>query len=161
MKQLTWKIILPVTVISFTIFSKWWYVGIVDGPDEILTGYPMPYMCRGWHTSLSLQIFVLGLIIDILTYFTFWCLVTFLINKFIVKIKLHKIFTIILLLMSGFLLAVMILIGSNPQNIYTFRIGFESETFETGYKFIWQREPQVDYSKYHPEIKNEDKKKFN
>lgn len=153
MKQLLYKLILPLTIISFTIFSKWWYVQVIDGPDEILTGFPIPYMCRGWHTSLSLQIFVFGLIIDLLTYFAFWHILIFIINQFVVKIKPNKIFTIFILIISGFLSAVMILFGSNPDNIYTFRMGFESEILETGYKFIWEKEPQPDYYKYHPEMK--------
>ncbi|WP_127122329.1 hypothetical protein [Chryseotalea sanaruensis] len=152
MKQLLWKLILPLTIISFTIFSKWWYVHIIDGSDEILTGFPLPYMCRGWHTSLSLQIFVLGLIIDLLTYFAFWFMLTFIIHQFIVKIKLNKTLTIFLLIISGFLSVVMILIGSNSDNIYTLHMDFESEIHETGYKFIWEKEPQHDYSKYHPEM---------
>jgi hypothetical protein len=152
MKQLLWKLILPLTIISFIFFSKWWYVHVIDGSDEILTGFPLPYMCRGWHTSLSLQIFVLSLIIDLLTYFAFWCMLTFIIHQFIVKIKLNKILTIFLLIISGFLSVVMILIGSNSDNIYTLRMDFESEIHETGYKFIWEKEPQHDYYKYHPEM---------
>lgn len=58
-----------------------------------------------------------------------------------------------LLLISGFLSGVMILIGSNPDNVYTFRTSFESEILETGYKFVWEKEPLPDYHKYNPEMK--------
>ncbi|WP_234859378.1 hypothetical protein [Aquimarina aquimarini] len=47
MKKLIWKFILPITIISFTLFTKWWHVLVLDGPDEILTGFPFPYKCNG------------------------------------------------------------------------------------------------------------------
>jgi hypothetical protein len=155
MKQLTWKLVLPLTIISFVIFTKWWYVIVVDGPDEILTGFPVPYMCPGWHTSLSLQIFVSGLIIDLLTYFTSWLILTFIVHQFVIKIRLNKTLTIILLTVAGLLTAGMILIGSNPDNIYTYERDFEIEKLESGYKFIWENQTRPDYYKYHPEIRKE------
>lgn len=152
MKQLTWKLVLPLTIISFVIFTKWWYVDIVDGPDEILTGFPVPYMCPGWHTSLSFQIFVSGFIIDLLTYLTFWFFITFIVHRLIIKIRLNKILMIILLSISGLFAIGIILIGSNSDNIYTFKREFEIKKLESGYKFIWENQSRPDYYKYHPEI---------
>ena len=155
MKNLTWKLVLPLTIISFVVFTKWWYVDVVDWTDEILTGFPVPYMCPGWHTSLSLQIFVSGLIIDLLTYFAFWLILIFLINNFLIKIRLNKVLTIILLSFSGLLSAGMILIGINSDNVYMYRRDFDVKILETGYKFIWQNQTRPDYYKYHPEMKRE------
>lgn len=144
MKQLLWKLVLPLSIISFTIFTKWWYVELIDGHDEIIFGFPLPYVCPGWHTSLSLQIFVLELLLDILVYFAFWLVLIFFINKYVLKIKMKKLITITLLSVAGILLAFMIWIASNSDNIYTLKRSFEIETKDTGWKFIWQEEPKPD-----------------
>ncbi len=147
MKHLIWKLVLPMTIISFVIFTKWYYVEVVDGAYEILTGFPVPYMCPCWHTSLCLQIFVSGLLIDILTYLAFWLTITFILNKFVVRIKLNKTVTLILLSLSGLLFAGMIFMGSLSDNIYTWNREFEIKKLETGYKFIWEKQPLPDYNK--------------
>src|SRR5687767_13401046 len=139
MKQLTWKLVLPLTIISFVFFTKWWHVVIFNESHEILTGFPLPYKCPGWHTSLSLQIFVSALIIDILAYFGFWFILFFAINQFIKKINPGRILTIILLSTAGLLVGGMILVGSNPDNVYTFKREFEIEMVDSGYEIIWQK----------------------
>lgn len=35
MKQLIIKVIIPLTIISFTTFTKWWYVLPIDGTDQL------------------------------------------------------------------------------------------------------------------------------
>jgi len=152
MKQLTWKLILPLTIISFTIFTKWWYVEIDDEHHEVLTGFPLPYMCPGWHTSLSLQIFLSALTIDFLTYFAFWGTLTFITHKFIREVRLTKTVTIVLLSLSGLLTVGLILIGSNPDNIYTLNRGFEIGVLDSGYEFIWENPVRPDSYNYHPEV---------
>jgi hypothetical protein len=136
------------------VFTKWWYVEI-DGFDEILTGFPLPYKCPCWHTSMCLQIFVSALIIDVLTYFTFWLTLTFLVNQYILKIRLSKVLTITLVSISGILLTGMIFIGSLSDNIYTWNRDFEIRKLETGYKFIWNEKYRPDYNEYYPEMKKE------
>ncbi|HEY0656583.1 MAG TPA: hypothetical protein VGD65_25795, partial [Chryseosolibacter sp.] len=71
MKTLTWKFVLPLTIISFSTITKWWYVEI-DGYKEVLRGFPFPYIAPGWHTSLSWQIFIGALLTDLLIYFGVW-----------------------------------------------------------------------------------------
>src|ERR1044071_5539679 len=93
MKSLTLKLILPLTLISFASFTKWWYVLVVDGPDEVLTGFPLPYVCAGWHTSASLQIFLLEFFIHLLCYFIFWFVLVFIFHRFIKPISINTIFT--------------------------------------------------------------------
>jgi hypothetical protein len=155
MKQLTWKLVLPLTIISFATFTKWWYVDILDGADEILTGFPLPYKCPCLHTSLCLQIFVSGLIINILTYFAFWLTLIFLLNQFVIKIKLKKAMTIILISLSGLLLAIMIFFGCLSDNVYSWNRNFEIKILETGYKFIWDDQSRPDYYEFHPEKEKE------
>ncbi|MBP0613959.1 hypothetical protein J8J42_13040 [Chryseobacterium sp. cx-311] len=151
MKQLTLKLVIPLTVISFATFTKWWYVLPVDAPDTMFSGFPLPFVCEGWHTSLSLQIFVTEFTIDLLTYFLFWLALVFCIDRFLTKIIPHKILTITLWTLTGLVIIGSGLIASNPDNIFYVKRPFDMETMETGYKFIWQYTERPDYYKYHPE----------
>ena len=148
MKQLTWKLVLPLTIISLFTFTKWWYVDMANG-TKILSGFPLPCMCPGGHSSLSLQIFISEFIVNILTYFAFWFSLIFMINRFLTEIRPYKAITVILLSVSGFMLLPFILFSSN--NIYTLKRNFDIEIMETGYKFIWEEQTKPDYYKYHPE----------
>lgn len=154
MKKLIWKLVLPLTIISFVVFTKWWYV-TVNGFDEVLTGFPIPFMSPCWHTSLCLQVFVFGLIIDVLTYFVFWLIIIFVVNRFLVKINLNKAVTITLLSFSGLLFTGMIVIGSFSDNIYTWKRSFDIKVLETGYQFYWDEQYKPDNIEYPSEMKNE------
>jgi hypothetical protein len=81
--------VLPLTVISFGTITKWWYALPVDAPDTMFTGFPFAYACPGWHTSMSLQIFVTEFIIDFLTYFLLWFVLIFCIDHFVTKVKTY------------------------------------------------------------------------
>lgn len=147
MKILTLKLVLPLTVISFMIFTKWWHVFPVDGPDIILWGFPFPFAGDGFHTSMSLQIFVFELIIDFLIYFVFWFLIIFSINRFVIKVNIRRILIITLFIIAGFVLIGSLIIMSLPENMFLVKRDFKVEIKETGYKFIWQNQPRPDYNK--------------
>ena len=153
MKQLTWKLVLPLTIISFVTFTKWWYV-IIDESSETLTGFPFPFVCPGWHTSLSLQIFVLELIVDIIVYFAIWFFAILTATKFLNPIHVPKFVTITLLLTSGIFTGTLTLLAINPDNTYTATRPFDIEIMETGYRFMWQEKVRPDYDQY-----NNDKNK--
>jgi len=155
MKQLTWKLILPLTVISFGTITKWWYTLPVDAPDTLYSGFPFPFVGDGWHTSMSLQIFVTELIADILIYFFIWFAIVFCINRYLTKIKTYKIVTIGLWTISGIIIIGASYIASFPEHIFHFKRPYDMEIMETGYKFFWQHTERPDYYKYHPEKKNE------
>lgn len=155
MKQLTIKLIIPLTVISFSTITKWWYALPVDAPDTMFSGFPFPFVCDGSHTSLSLQIFVTELTIDFLTYFLFWFVVVFCINRFLTKINPHKILTIVLWTLTGLVISGAGLIASNSDNLFFVKRSFDIDIMETGYKFVWQQTERPDYYKYHPEDKHE------
>lgn len=155
MKQLTYKLILPLTVISFTIITKWWYALPVDAPDTLLFGFPFPFVCKGWHTSLSLQIFVTELLIDFMIYLLFWFALVFCINHFLIKINPHKILTIVLWALTGLLISGATLIASNSDNLFFVKRPFNIEIMETSYVFVWQQTVRPDFYKYHIEDKKE------
>jgi len=155
MKQLTWKVVLPLTVISFIAFTKWWHVEI-DESVEILKGFPFPYVCPGWHTSLSLQIFVFELVVDLIVYFTFWFFLVLAATKITRSIHIPRIMTIILLVTSGLCSIVLVLFAINPDNIYTTTRQFDIKVVETGYRFVWQKPIQPDYIRHQPEAEKKD-----
>ena len=118
----------------------------VDSVDTVYEGFPLPFVGPGWHTSLSLQIFVLELIFDFLIYFLFWFILIFCINRFLIKIKVNKFVVIGLWTFSIFILFFNACIYSN--NVFYLKRPYDMEIIETGYKFIWQNIERPDYQKY-------------
>ncbi len=153
MKNLILKLVIPLTIISFVIFTKWWYALPTDAPDTMFYGFPFAYTCQGWHTSMSLQIFILEFLADFIIYFLFWIVLIFLIHKFLIKLKPNKFLTIFLWIICGFIIVFESLILSNKDNVFALKKPFEIKVFETGYKFIWEREKRPDYYKYFPKEK--------
>ena len=151
MKQLTWKLILPLTVISFGTVTKWWYALPVDAPDTLYAGFPFPFVGDGWHTSLSLQFFVLELIADFLVYFLFWFISVFCIHRYLTTIKTKKIFTIGIWVISVLIIFCAAFIASFSENIFYFKRPYDMEIMQTSFKFVWQETNRPDYYKYHPE----------
>ena len=127
----------------------------VDAPDTLFAGFPFPFVCDGWHTSMSLQIFVTEFFADLLTYFLFWFLVIFCINRFWRKINTNKIVTIVLWTLTGLVISAATLITSNPNNLFYVKRPFDIAILETGYKFGWQQTQRPDYNKYHPKDQKE------
>jgi hypothetical protein len=152
MKKLIWTLILPLTVISFTVVTKWWYVLPVDAPDSMMIGFPFPYVCDGWHTSMSLQIFFLELLIDLLIYFCFWFIIVFCVDKFIVKIKLYKVVSILLLTIGGLFTFCLTYIACMPDNLFYVKRNFDIDILATGHKFMWDGNPRPEnfnFEEYH------------
>ncbi len=148
MKQLTWKLVLPITIITFSIFTKWWYVLPVDAGDTIMHGFPLIWVCEGWHTSMSLQIFVTELIIDFFVYFLFWFSIVFVIKRFVINMKIPKIITIIFFVITGLICLGGLLIGSMSEHIYKTNRDFDIKILTTGYTFIWQDQERPEYEDY-------------
>ncbi len=132
MKQLLWKLVLPLTLISFIVITKWWQVAVVNGPDEILYGFPLPFICSGWHTSMSYQIFIFEFVFDFFIYFSFWFFTIYLMQRYIDKVNLHKAFTIVLPVIAIILFVFAIVLISSPDNIYPYQREFEMEVMKTG-----------------------------
>lgn len=153
MKQLTFSLILPVTIISFGTFTKWWYVLPVDAPYTMMVGFPLAFVSDGWHTSMSLQIFVFELMFDLLIYFLFWFLFIISIDRCLARIKIAKLLTGILWAFSTIIFAVAIWIASFPEQIFSIKRDWDRQVMATGYKFIWTHQDRPDFSKYYPSKK--------
>lgn len=155
MKQLLLKLILPLTLLSFTGFTKWWYALVVDAPDYVMYGFPFIYSCPAFHTSLAYQYFILEFLADILCYFSFWFLIVYAINKkFPLRIK--KAVSITLWILAVLVitppLGLQLLLG---DNVYRFKRDFDIEVFETGYTVApgWIYVERPYHEKYNPEGK--------
>jgi hypothetical protein len=155
MKQLIWKLVLPLNIISFGIFTKWWYALPVDAPDTMFRGFPLAYSCPGWHTSMSLQIFLSELIFDLLIYFLFWLVVVFCADRFLIKIRTFRWVTNTLWSVTGIFMAIGVLFATYVEIVFYVRRPFDMEIMETGYEFIWQDTKRPDYYQYHPEERKE------
>ncbi len=153
MKQLSWKLVLPLTVISFALFTKWWYVLPVDAPDTMMAGFPLVCLSDGWHTSMSLQIFVFEFIVDLLVYFLFWFELIFLIDRYLFKLKVPNLLTIPLQALTGLIIISSMIVASMPEHIYKVKRDFDMEVMVTGYKFIWQHQERPDFAQYDPRKK--------
>ena len=155
MKSLTLKLVIPITIISFATLTKWWYTLPDDAPDTIFTGFPFPFVCNGWHTSLSLQIFVGPLILDLLTYFICWLVLFYCFNRYITKLKTHKLVTISLWTVSIYIVTFATLIAADKNNLFYLKQPYKMEVMETGFQFGWQNIERPDIYKYHPEKRNQ------
>jgi len=147
-KKLIWNIVLPLTIIAFSIFTKWWYVIPNDAPDTMMIGFPLIWMSEGWHTSLSLQIFVGELIVNLVFYFLVLYFLFFAINRFFAEIKVSKFITIIMYSIVGLICFGAIWIGTMPEHIYKAKRDFDIEILDSGYHFIWEDQERPNYENY-------------
>jgi hypothetical protein len=137
MKQLTLKLALPLTIITFFGCSRWICAEVVDAPNSSLQGFPLPYTCNGWATSLSLQFFVTEFIADLAVYFLTIFIALYLINRFVVNVRLHKSVSITLYVIAGLILGFQILILSLDTTFYLHR-NFSIKEIKSEYSFFWQ-----------------------
>lgn len=138
--KLIFTLVLPLTIILFGTITKWRYVYVEDGTDDFLYGFPLTFICSGWHTSMSLQIFILALIFDFFVYFVFCLSIGILADSYFKQIVINKYFKFGL---YGLATATVLLYGllfSNPDNIVQLKRDFKYKEIRHGYKFIWQRD---------------------
>ena len=140
MKQLILKLVLPLTVILFFVFTKWTCAHVDDAPNTLMQGFPLPYTCPGWGSSMTLQFFVSEFVIDFLAYFLSLLIIIYLIDRFIVHIKTYKAVTVTLFVISGLILCLQILIYSTETTFYLHR-WFSIKEIQSGYAFFWQNYP--------------------
>ncbi len=131
--------VFPLTIISFFVFTKWWDTLPVDAPGTIFLGFPLPYVCNGWHTSMSLQIFFLELILDLSFYFFVWLLIVYCINRYLRPVRIRKIWVVLLFFPTIIIMALYGWVASFPENIYYFNRDFDMKILSTGYRFVWQQ----------------------
>ena len=139
-RKLILTLILPLTIILFGTILKWRYVYVEDGPDDFLYGFPLTFICSGWHTSLSLQVFVLELLFDFFVYFIFCLTIVTLTDKFIKRIQVTKYLKFGLYGLATLTLLLYGVVFSNPDNLFKMKREFKYKEIRNGYKFIWQQD---------------------
>ena len=146
-QQLTLRLILPLSIVSFGTVTKWWYVLPTDAPDSMMMGFPLAFVSDGWHTSMSLQIFILELVFDFLFYFLIWFLLVILIDRYLVQIKIAKILTGILWILSTIIFVFAVWIASFPEQIFEMKRDWNMQVLATGYKLTWKHQDRPDFNK--------------
>lgn len=128
---------LPITLISFACFTKWWYALPEDAPETMYIGFPLPFAGPGWHTSMSFQIFMVEFIFDFLVYF-FIVFTLLLILELFSRIKPHRVITGGLWAVSFLILAYWAFIVFDSNNIFYTKRPYKMTIEKTGYKFVFQ-----------------------
>ncbi len=152
MKKLIFRLTLPLTLISFGIITKWSYGIVVDGTDEFFYGFPLIYKCDGFQTSLSIQYFMTEMAINMLTYFTFWSIITWIVNRFW-KINIPRQISKIFWVVFAFLFLGFAYLSNDFDNRYKIKREFEIKIIDSGIA-IFGIHPN-DREKYQTEIKEE------
>ena len=151
MKQLIFRLTLPLTLISFGIITKWSYGIVVDGTDEFFYGFPLIHKCDGFHTSLSTQYFLTEMTVNLLTYFAFWLIVTWSLSRFW-KIKIPKLISKIFWIGFGVLFLGFVYLSNDLDDRYKIKRDFDIKIFDSGITIFGIH--STDREKYQTEIEN-------
>lgn len=144
MKRLILQLVLPLTIISFALWTRWELVDVlpIDAPDVIMVGFPLAFACDGWHTSMSLQIFVFEYLVDLVVYFGFWLLLVWLIHRQLLTIHIHWLIAVLLQLIAGIIVFFTVLVATMPEHVYYGHNPYQTVTKASGFKFIWEGNPR-------------------
>lgn len=136
MKQLFFRLILPLAIISFMIFTRVWSVLPLDAPESVMRGFPLPYMCTAWHTSMSYQFFLLELLLDFSSYLLILTLIFALFVRFVKPIKVHDKIVFILWTYVGIFFIFLVLFFRSADHLYYFYCPFEYQTVSSSFEFF-------------------------
>ena len=128
MKQSDLRIAVYLTIISFALITLQWNILPVDAPDSEMYGFPLPYSCNAWHTSLARQYFLLEFFIDILCYFIFWTVCLLFLKKLNVQIFSKRIIGYVLLFVAGIFLILSLILAFMFENTFQLKRDFDFET---------------------------------
>jgi hypothetical protein len=151
MKKLIFRLTLPLTLISFGIITKWSYGIAIDAKDVFFYGFPMIYKCEGFHTSMSTQYFLTEMTINLLTYFVFWLIITFVLNR-IWKINIPKRIGKIFWIGFGILFLAFAYMSNELDDRYLIKRDFDVKIFDSGITIFGIH--STDREKYQTRIKN-------
>jgi hypothetical protein len=153
LKKLTWRLILPLTIISFSTITKWWYVLPVDAPDTMMIGFPFAFVADGWFTSMSIQIFVIEFVTDFIIYFLFWLLIVLLIKRYLSQISIHKYLIRLIWSMAILLVVFWFAVFNASEKMIKAHREWNMQVLVTGYKFTWTYTDRSGFSRYDPNKK--------
>jgi hypothetical protein len=144
MKQLTMRLIIPITLISFVAVTKWWYVLPVDARQTFYWGFPFAFVGEGWQTSGALQFFLLEGLADFSIYFAFLFLSTYTLLRMSIINQIHRLAAGVLWSIALFVLISGGIIIFNSYPTIKMKRDYDWKIINSGYKFIWQNTPPKD-----------------
>jgi hypothetical protein len=153
LKQLTWRLIIPLTIISFGTVTKWWYVLPVDAPDTMMIGFPLAFAGDGWFTSMSLQIFILEFFIDFTVYFLFWLLALFFINHYLTRLSISKTLTRVMWTLAILITIFWSAFFSVVEKVIVIKRDWNMQVVVTGYKVTFTPGHRPDFPQQNPSKK--------
>lgn len=148
MKKLIIQLTLPLTIISMFIITKWWYALPADGPDKLFWGFPLAFMGEGFHTSMSLQFFVLEFLADFVVYFTVIFLLVVAFTKWFPAFQISKMFTKTVWVLTFILLIGFGFIVTTSTPIFKIKRDYDWKVLQTGSVYFWQKTPRPDITQY-------------
>lgn len=135
------KVMFLISFLTFGWFTKWRYGLVIDATDEFVIGFPLGYKCRGFHTSLSTQYFVLELLANFLVHTALVSTMILLIDRWFFRIHIPKILSYFL---WGIVLVynVLFIYASNGlDDRWKWRRDFDFIEIDAGYKLFYQNNP--------------------
>ena len=148
-RKLIINLVLPVTIIIFILFTKWWIVNVVDGTDGIMYGFPFIYKAPAFYTSMAEEYFILELIADLIIYFGVIFGIVYLMNKFLFTITIRKVVSIILFIVASLLISLELLFTFMPENKFSFKRDDDIEIKQTGFEFPFNNSDRKEFDNYH------------
>jgi hypothetical protein len=152
-KQLTWRLMLPLTIISFGTLTKWWYVLPVEAPDTMMAGFPLAFVGDGWFTSMSIQLFLIELCADFIIYFLLWFVIVLLTKRVWAQLTISKILTRVFWTLAILTISFWTFILTISEKHIKLKRDWDMQVLVTGYKFTWTNMSRPDFSKYDPNKK--------
>ncbi len=143
-RSLLLKINLPLTVIAFAAFTKWWNVLPFDARQTFYWGFPFAYVGEGWQTSGALQFFILEALVDFMLYFLvcyglLWILFSLFKLKNISKLIGKTLWSLAFLI----IIAWAFIISFSYPTFYLTR-NYDWKVLSEGYLFMGQKTPLPD-----------------
>jgi hypothetical protein len=137
MKKLIFRLVFPLTFISYMIFEKWWYVLVFDGPDKTVYGFPLINCSQSFATSLQFYYYVFETVVNITVFSLFWFAIIFIFDKYIKPITISKLFAKISIVLLCFYLIGFTYFSIELDNQFFIKRDFEVKVIDKGYHFIW------------------------
>lgn len=140
---------LPLTLICFILFTKWWIVDIIDGTDAVMYGFPLIYKSPVFYTSMTEQYFVMELIFDFIIYFITVFGIIYFVNRYIIEMKFTKTVVWVIRSVAILLFCLELFIAVALKDDFSIKRGFNIEVKQTGFKFYFSNEERKEYNKLH------------
>lgn len=140
---------MPLTIITFVLFTKWWIADVVDGTEGIMYGFPFIYWSPAFYTSMAVQYFIIELLVDFILYFAVILLIIYFFNKYIIEIKIKKLAANLLLLMAIILLSLEVFMASLPENLFFLRRDFDIIVKDSGFSYPFNTKDKKIFYDYH------------